>query len=128
MGHLWARACLGYITLREGNVAEAHKILVEVVENFHKDRNKSGLAFALDKMASLLIVMDKYESAARLIGWSDMVREEIGDPRPLLEQADVDHDVAKIHTTIGNVAFELSYNSGCEMTLDEAVKLALEEN
>jgi predicted ATPase/DNA-binding XRE family transcriptional regulator len=127
MGYLWARARLGYVALREGNVAEAHHILVEIVENFHKDRNKSGLAFALDKMASLCVVIDKPEVAARLIGWSDATREEIGDPRPRLEQTDVDRDILAIHAKFGKTAYEAAYAKGRAMTLDEAVAFALEE-
>lgn len=128
MGYLWARARLGDIALREGNVAEAHHILVEAVENFHKDRNKSGLAFALDKMASVHIVIDKPKHAARLMGWSDTTREEIGDPRQLLEQANVDRVISACIAKMGKVAFSDAYDEGREMTMDEAVTLALCEN
>ena len=95
MRYLWGRARLGYVALREGSVAEAHQILVDTIENFHADQNKSGLAFALDKMASLYVVTDKPEVAARLIGWSDANREEIGDPRPRIEQDDLDRDICR---------------------------------
>ena len=71
MGFLWGRARLAYVALREGNVAEAHRILTDTIENFHADQNKNGLAFALDKMAILYVVTGKPEVAARLIGWSD---------------------------------------------------------
>ena len=128
MGYLWARARLGDIALREGNVAEAHHILVEAVENFQKDRNKSGLAFALDKMASVHIVIDKPKHAARLMGWSDTTREEIGDPRQLLEQANVDRVISACIAKMGKVAFSDAYDEGREMTMDEAVTLALCEN
>jgi tetratricopeptide (TPR) repeat protein len=128
MGYLWARARLGYVSLCEGNAAESRQILSETVENFHKDQNKSGLSFVLDKIASLYVVKAKPEYAAHLIGWSDVTRKEIGDPRPRLEQVDVDHDIEAIRGKIGNVAFEIAYNSGREMTLDEAVAFALDKN
>jgi hypothetical protein len=128
MGVLWGRARLGYVALREGSVAEAHQILVNVIENFYADQNRNGLAFALDKMASLYVVIDKPEVAARLIGWSDATRQEIGDPRPRIEQADLDRDVTTIKAKIGSSAFEVAYDSGRKMTLDEAVALALDTN
>jgi non-specific serine/threonine protein kinase len=127
MGYLWARARLGDVALREGNLAEAHHILIEIVENFRKDRNKAGLAFTLDKMASLHIVLDKSDNAARLIGWSDITRKEIGDPRPQIEQTIVDHDIAMIQTKIGASAFAVAYNAGQAMTMDEAVVFATDE-
>ena len=128
MGVLWGRARLAQVALREGSVAEAHQILVDVIENFHADQNKNGLAFALDKMASLYVLTDKPEVAAYLIGWSDANRKDIGDPRPSIEQADLDRDIASIKAKIGSSAFEVAYDSVRGMTLDEAVALALDTN
>ena len=51
--------------------------------------------------------------------------KEIGDPRPRLEQADLDRDIASINAKIGSSAFEVAYDSGQGMTLDEVVALAL---
>jgi tetratricopeptide (TPR) repeat protein len=127
MGVLWGRARLGYVALREGSVAEAHQILVNVLENFHADQNKNGLAFALDKMASLYAVTGKPKAAAHLIGWSDATRKEIGDPRPRIEQDDLDQDIAAIKAKMGAATYKVAYNAGQEMTLDEAVKDALGE-
>lgn len=128
MGYLWGRARLGHVALREGTVAEAHQILADTIENFHADQSKNGLAYAMDKMASLYIVIDKPEFAARLIGWSDATRMEIGDPRPRIEQAELDRDVTTIKAKIGSSAFEVAYDSGSKMTLDEAVTLASDTN
>lgn len=125
MGYLWARARLGYVALREGKVAEAQNTLVGIVENFHEGRNKSGLAFTLDKIASLCVIADQPEIAASLLGWVDATRGEIGDPRPRLEQADVDRDIAAIRAEIGNDAFEVTYNEGRGLSLDEAAALAM---
>jgi hypothetical protein len=127
MGYLWARARLGYVALRQGKLSEAGHVLAEIMEDFHKDRNKSGLAFVVDRFASLYVMTDKHEAAARLIGWSDATREEIGDPRPRLDQADLDRDIARIRVKIGNPAWEETYFAGRAMALDEAVALALPE-
>jgi predicted ATPase len=125
MGVLWGLARLAQVALREGSVAEAHQILVETIENFHPNGNKNGLALTLDKMASLYVLTGKPEAAAHLIGWSDATRKEIGDPRPRIEQADLDRDIASIKAKIGSSAFEVAYDSGQGMTLDGAVALAL---
>ena len=127
MGYLWGCASLGYVALREGSVAEAQQILLKRIENFHADQNKSGLAFALDKMASSYVLTDKPKAAAHVIGWSDATRREIGEPRPRIEQADLDRDIAALKEKIGPSAFEVAYDSGQGMTLDEAVALALGE-
>ena len=125
VGILWGRARLAHLALREGSVEEAHRILVDTIENFHTNGNKNGLTFALDKMASLYATMNMPEAAARLIGWSDAARKEIGDPRPRIEQVDLDRDIVTIQAKIGSSAFKIAYKSGQKMTLDEAVALAL---
>jgi len=118
------RARLGSVALREGSLAEAHQILVNVTENFHEVQNKNGLAFVVDKMASLYVLTDKPQAAAQLIGWSDATRKEIGDPRPRIEQADLDRDIAAIKAKIGAQAYETAYNAGRGLTLDAAVAFA----
>jgi predicted ATPase len=124
MGVLWGRARLGHVVLREGRVKEAHQILAETIAGFHADQNRNGLVFALDKMASLNVATQKQEVAAHLIGWSDTIRKEIGDPRPRIEQTDLDRDIAAIKAKIGAAAYETAYTAGQALTLNEAVVLA----
>jgi predicted ATPase len=128
MGVLWGRARLGDVVLREGNVAEAHQLLVDALENFHANGNKNGLTFTLDKMASLYVTIHKPEVAAHLIGWSDATRKEIGDPRPRIEQADLDRDIAAIIAKLGAASYNVAYDAGQEMTLEEAVRIALKRD
>ena len=65
---------------------------------------------------------------AELIGWADIIREKVRDPRPLLDQTDVARDIADITAKIGNIAFEEAYNKGRTLTLDEEVAYALAES
>jgi len=123
MGVLWGRARLGYVALREGRLTEAHQILAETIADFHAGQNRNGLTFALDRMASLYVLTGKPEVAARLIGWSDATRKEIGDPRPPIEQVDLDRDIVAIQAKIG-AAYERAYIAGQALTLDKAVALA----
>ena len=67
------------------------------------------------------------EQAARLIGWADAARKQIDDPRPLLEQADLEKIIAACLAGIGEVAFSDAYDEGQKLTLDEAVSSALSE-
>ena len=84
----------------------------------------NGLAFALDRMASLYAMTGKPEAAAHLIAWSDASRMRFGDPRPRIEQADLDESIAAIKSKIGDRAYETAYNAGQDLTIDDAVALA----
>jgi len=119
---------LGYVALRAGNLTEARTILAETARVFQKDGSTIGLIFTVEGLASLSATCGKPEYAARLIGWTDAARERISNPRPLLEQANVDHDITAIIAKIGSSDFEVAYGAGQEMTTVDAVALAVKEN
>lgn len=125
--YLWARARLGYVALREGNLGEASVCFSEVARSFQEDQYEISVVYALEGIASLFVMTDRPDHAVRLIGWADSTREKISDMRPALEQADMERNVATIIEKIGKIAFEESYNAGRLMTLDEAVSFALNE-
>jgi non-specific serine/threonine protein kinase len=127
IGYLFSRSLLGYLALQQGKIIEAREIFTKTARSFFDDKNEIGVAFNLEGMAGLSATVGEHERAARLIGWSDALRQKIGDPRPALEQADVDEIIAACIALLGEVAFSDAYDEGKTMTLDEAVVYALEE-
>jgi len=128
MIHLWSRAYSGYVALGAGNLSEARHIFTQTAQSFRKDQNTIGVVYMLEGMASIYIALRKPELAAQLIGWADATRERIINERPYLEQADVDKNIAAIMAKIGSSAFEVAYDDGRGLTLDQAMELALNEN
>jgi tetratricopeptide (TPR) repeat protein len=128
LSYLFSRAHLGYLALYQGEITKARSIFWETVRNFYGDKNENGVMFTLEGMGGLSVAVGKPEVAARLIGWADMVRHKISDPRPPLEQADVDKIIAACLAKLGEVAFSDAYDEGQQLTMDEAVALALSEN
>ena len=114
--------------MREGKLNEAHQILAETAESFYENGNKIGLVVTLEAMASLKVLIEKFDVAAYLIGWADKAREELGDMRWRIEQADVDKIIAACIDKLGEVAFSDAYEEGKKMTMDEAVAYALQES
>jgi len=128
MSYLWAQVRLGFVLLRSGNLTEAHQVLMETAQNFGKDGYTIGVTFALEGMAELFIAVGKSHYSARLIGWADLMRENIQDTRPEIEQADVDKIIAACLAKMGEVAFSDAYDDGRKMSLEQAIGLALNEN
>jgi len=124
--YLWDRAHLGHLIVHHGKVVGASEIFLEAVREFFKDTNIIGVYYSLEGMAGLCVLVDEPELASSLIGWADMTRNRIRDPRPPLEQADVDKTIAAVIRKIGASAFEEAYESGRGMTMDEVVALVLE--
>jgi tetratricopeptide (TPR) repeat protein len=125
---LWFRAHLGYVTLKQGDLIEARAHFTKCVNQFLQDQVEIGAVFAIEGMASLYVVVSQPERAARLIGWADMMRKKLTDPRPPLEQSNVDKDIAACLVKMGEVAFSDGYDHGQGMTMDAAVKYALAES
>jgi len=121
----WTMARLGFAELRAGNITEARQIFVETARNFQKERSRIGVVYALEGMSNLYLTVGKVEASARLLDWADATREVIQDTRLLLEQADIDQDIATAVKKMGRAAFEEAYEKGREMSLEDAVVYAL---
>jgi|CXWL01.1.fsa_nt_gi predicted ATPase/Flp pilus assembly protein TadD len=123
--YLWANVRLGDVDMREGNLIEARRIFTETAREFQQDGHTIGLVVSLELMASLYVAIGKADYVPQLIGWADATRGVIGDMRPFLEQAEIDHDGAASLARLGKTGFEDAYVKGRTMTLDEAVEYAL---
>lgn len=128
ISYIWNRTRLGYVALQEGNLTEARELFIQTALYFQKDNNVIGVVFTLEGMAGLYVARNNPLKAARLIGWADIAREKINDTRPFIEQADVDKIIAACLAKIGSSAFEVAYDDGRGMAMDEAVDLALGKN
>ena len=65
------------------------------------------------------------KSAARLLGKSDEVREETGEPRPPVDVS-YEQAAAAAVDALGEERFDAAYAAGRALSLDDAVALALE--
>ncbi|HZM25590.1 MAG TPA: hypothetical protein VFC02_27820, partial [Anaerolineales bacterium] len=125
--YLWSFANLGYIALREGNMAQAKEMFSLAIQQFQKAGSLIGIVFAIEGLASLHIHQERFARATQLIGWADAMREKISDQRPPVEQASVEKDLAVIHSKVDDAEFTRLSAEGRDMTIEQAIALALEE-
>jgi tetratricopeptide (TPR) repeat protein len=127
VGPCWLLISLGYVALRQGDEAHAFARFAEGLECFTKVGSKSGVVWTLEGLASLAVVQGYYERAVRLFAWADTVRGASGDPRPPVEQADVDRDFAVIRSQLEEATIETARAKGQTMTLEQAIAYAFEQ-
>jgi tetratricopeptide (TPR) repeat protein len=125
---LWSGVRLSYVLLRQGDILKAKDTFHLCTQQFQRVNNLIGVVYAIEGLASLHVNQNQPDRAARLFAWADATRENIGDMRPKLEQADVDRDIAACLLKMGEAAFADEYDEGRKMTLDEAVSYALKED
>ena len=125
--YYWILVHLGYVALRQGEQARARSLFIEAQGRFKEIGSKIGETCALEGLASLAVVQEQPEQAARLFAWTDAMREILENPRWPAEQVDLDRDLATIHAQLDGAAFDAATAAGRMMTLEQAVAYAREE-
>jgi len=131
---LWSIVKIGYIHLREGNLAGAFDIFAESQQRFQQAEDKVGVVYCLEGLASLWTAKGDEDTtnvrygqiATQLYAWADVMRKTIKNSRPPIEQADMERELARIRLYLDETVFSAATAAGQAMTPEEAVALALE--
>ncbi len=124
---LWAHVYVAYTLLRQGAIGQARELFEECIQRAYKADWRINLVFAVEGIASLDTNQNLLERATRLFAWADMMRDQIGDHRPPVEQASVERDLEVIHSKLNDADFVKLSTEGRTMTIEQAITLALEE-
>ena len=117
---------MAYTLLQQGAIGQARELFEECIQRAYKADWKVNLVFAVEGLASLNVNQGQSERAVRLFAWTDAMREKMGDPRPPVEQASVEKDLAVIRSKIDDAEFIRLSTDGRPMTVEQAIALALE--
>jgi predicted ATPase len=123
---VWTHAWRGYVFLRQGDIVKAKETFESSLQLFQRDGGVIGLVFTIEGLACLYLKQGQPERATHLISWTDAMRERLGNPRPPVEQDDVNRIITASLAQIGEVAFSDAYDEGKKMSLEEAVAYALQ--
>jgi DNA-binding CsgD family transcriptional regulator len=107
--------------LAGGDPGVAESSTHEALELSLERGEEGGVADALDILAAVAVATGAHLDAARMLGASDAVREELWWTRGVYEQAAVDELVAIITNAEGAAAYEAARAEGRAMTRDEAI-------
>jgi predicted ATPase/DNA-binding XRE family transcriptional regulator len=118
----------GHAACKKHDLKHASLLFTQSLNLNHEQGDKEGIGLCLVAFAELAYVQNNFLRSAQLIGWADIMSENLDSPRPLNGQADMDKIITACIANMGSFAFEIAYHAGREMTLDEAVALALAEN
>jgi predicted ATPase len=126
--NLWAHIYMAYAVLRQGDTLKARQLFEDGIRGMQKANLVIGLVFAVEGLASLHVNQGQTQRAARLFAWANAMRGKMGDPRPPVEQASVERDLAVIRSKVDESEFANFSAEGRTMTVEQAIALALEEN
>ena len=114
---------LGHVLLQQGKLAEATTRFVSSLQLAREIGEERRIIMCLEGIASVLVQAGKLERAARLFGAAAKLRGILGAD---FEAAD--HVVyLRSITPLKGKEFEMAWNEGRALTLEQAVAYALEE-
>ena len=130
LGETWQRATLlqflAVATLHRGEPAEADLHARKCLELKRDLGDLTGMASAIEALASIAMALGSGERTATLLGAADAMWRSI--PISILEPLRADHDRAgaDARAAVGSTRFEAAHQAGLQMTRDEVVDYALE--
>jgi non-specific serine/threonine protein kinase len=118
---------LGQVALAQGDHRAALALQDEALTLSREIGDSEETVRALEALASVSLAMGQAGRAARVWGFSQRMREEIGAPLAPVHEPKFASEVAAARTAMGDdVAFDIAWQDGRQMTLDEAVLHALD--
>ncbi len=119
---------MAYAFLHDKNYQQAGKYFKICLGQFQKSNSAIGIVYTIEGLASLRTNEGQAELAVRLLAWADAMRKKLGNPRPPVEQGNVDKNITTCLAKLGEVTFSDAYEEGKKMSLEEAITCALEQS
>jgi tetratricopeptide (TPR) repeat protein len=130
-GDKWALSLplrnLGIVAFRQGEISQASSFLRDSLIVLRDLRERWFVSRCFETMAAIAAVQGDCERAARLFGAGEILRQEVGASVLPAYRPDYDRGVAALRSSLSEEAIHTAWKAGQTMTLDEALRYALEE-
>ena len=118
---------IGSAECDEGRCDLALKHLAESMSILHGLGNRQGVIESLDGIAGVAAATAAPRRGARLWGAANVLRQEIGNARSVHESIAYERQVKAVRAILTAEAFDQAWDEGRAMSLDDAVRYALDE-
>jgi predicted ATPase/DNA-binding SARP family transcriptional activator len=126
-GHSMVLHILGKVAYQQGEFQAAASRLRKAISVFSEVGDKWFLMICLEQLALVASAQGQVEAAARWLGSTEVLRKAFSLPRRPADQPLYERNVAEIQARVGRDAFDLAWEEGCKMTLEQVVDDALAE-
>jgi predicted ATPase len=118
---------LGQLARRGGDLTTALALHRQGLALARTLRDPFRIANTFEYLVNVVGAAGRGEQAARLLGAAAELRERIGAPRPSVEQALNEREVAPARAALGEEAWAAAYAAGRALSLEEAIAEAAGE-
>jgi len=121
-----SRSELAHILREHGEIEEPLAIYREVILGWRELGHRAAVAHELECMAFIFRRNGEPGRAVRLLGAAEALRRLIGSTMTELERAEYEGEVDALRARLGESAFADAWGAGRELTMDQAIALALD--
>ena len=118
---------LGNIARQQGDYAQAFALGAKNLALMSELGDKNGIAASLEALADLSAERGQMERAVQIWAAAESLREAISSPMPADEKANYDRLVSAARFAMDQKAFTAATSQGQTMTLEQAIRYALDE-
>lgn len=131
LGDIWSSAAnlylLGEVLFRQNDMDQSSRFFAESLKLNQKVGDKLMIGFALHNLGKIANHHGDTEHALRLFSAAKMLRGDMSDTTSwsLTNHGQCERDIAELRTGIEKATFEVAWNQGQIMSMDEAIESAL---
>ena len=118
---------IGLAECDEGHCDLALKHLAEAMTVLHGLGDRPGVIESLEGLAALAAATAAPRRAARLWGAADALQQAMGGTKSVNQRIAYERQVRPVRAILSGEAFDQAWNEGRAMSLDDAVRYALDE-
>jgi tetratricopeptide (TPR) repeat protein len=123
----WSLLPLGELARLENNYAAAHSYLLEALSVAKEMNDRRAIACLFEEFAALSAAQGHAKRSAALFGAAETLRAAIQVVLLSVERAEVDKNISAAREQLSEDEFNKAWAEGKAMTMEEAIKFALEE-
>ncbi len=117
---------LGRVTQHFGDSQRSATLLVDSMSRFQRLHITNGVALCLRGLAGVAVALDWPEVAARFLGAAETLAERAGVVEDSADRAQTQSALDAARARLGEARFHAAWSTGKTLTVDTAVKDALE--
>jgi tetratricopeptide (TPR) repeat protein len=118
---------MAHVARQMGNYEEALALYRETLPDWQKIGHRGAVAHQLECFAFIAKAQEQGERAVKLMSAAEELREASSSPRTPQEQIEYDKELAGLRAGMNEKIFDLLWEEGRSMTMEQAIELALEE-
>jgi len=119
---------LADVALVEGDLYTAYSLCRDSLNLLREGGAKEGIAYCLESIAAISVARGQSSRSARLLGAAAALRTIINLPLTPTDLINYEHNMAALHSQLDDIAFNVAWEEGQVMPLDQVIECALSES